>query len=201
MAESSNPDSLAESVVSWAGKELGIDLNEIFAAAENDWSLIVKLHAMIETTLNTVLLSHFGFPELKRIIAKLDTSNPQIGKIAFAKALKILNNNAAIFIQKLSELRNLCVHDIRNFNFDVVKHLETLASDKRGELIKAINRDIKPEWRDCAPQIGLKIATANVIIQLRIHHLKCELRDREAEVLRAKAERFDEQNQSTPKKE
>jgi hypothetical protein len=108
-----NIKGIHDGILAWTKDSLGVDLGaEPFAT--NDWILIIKLHAMIETGLNAALVSRFGTPELSRVVAKLDTSNPATGKVAFAKALKILPKHSVTFIQKLSELRNLCVHDTRN---------------------------------------------------------------------------------------
>src|SRR6266404_3919964 len=78
-----------ESLLAWMQKTLGINRKE--RVGDNDWMMIVKLHAMIETGLNAALVRQFGAPKLARVIAKLDTSNTAVGKIAFAKALEILN--------------------------------------------------------------------------------------------------------------
>src|SRR5205809_316168 len=102
-----------EELSAWMGKTLGFEPKG--KIAHNDWTLIVKLHAMVETALNAALVKQVAAPKLANVIAKLDTSNTATGKVAFAKALEILDRSSIVFLQKLSELRNLCVHDIRNF--------------------------------------------------------------------------------------
>lgn len=103
-------------ITGWMKDTLGFQTTGNFA--DNDWTLVVKAHAMIETAINTVLLAELGRPELEPIIAKLETSNMATGKVAFAKALNMfLSKSSPVFIQQLSELRNFCVHDFRNFNF------------------------------------------------------------------------------------
>ena len=68
-----------DDVQDWLQKTLGIDLYSEFA--ENDWSLIVKLHAMIEAALNSAITARLDTPELEAIVARLDTSNPRTGKV------------------------------------------------------------------------------------------------------------------------
>lgn len=61
----------------------------------DDWTLIVRLHAMIETGLNASLINELERPELESIVSKPDTSNQATGKVAFAKALGIIDEEAA----------------------------------------------------------------------------------------------------------
>ena len=77
-----------DETLKWMGETFG---EEVLGQTENDWTYIVKLHAMIETALNNALIRQFNSPDLSRVIAKLDTSNAATGKVAFAKALKILS--------------------------------------------------------------------------------------------------------------
>jgi hypothetical protein len=89
----------------WMSETLGPEAaSGLGAEGDNDWTLIVKLHAMIETALNTSLLEHFGLPELQHVIARLETSNMATGKVAFAKALKIIDKDSATFIQSCRSL-------------------------------------------------------------------------------------------------
>ena len=186
-----------DAVLKWMRETLGMDIKGKFA--HNDWSLIVGLHAMIETALNATLLAQFGAPELADVIAKLNTSSTSTGKIAFAKELKIIEHDSFVFIQKLSELRNFCVHDFRNFNFDLVKHLASLSETKRSALCNGIFKMVKSEVdvKSLAPQMGLWTGTVNVMMELHLHHLRCETRDLEAKVHKAQSELY-ERGQSKP---
>lgn len=100
-----------EELVIWLRNTFGIDIHKELEG-NDDWGLIVKLHAMLETALNTSIVKELSRPELESVIIRLDTSNPKIGKVAFAKALKIVSHDSSVFLQQLSELRNFCVHDI-----------------------------------------------------------------------------------------
>jgi hypothetical protein len=185
-----------EEIQSWVTNNLGTGISDKFS--DTDWTLIVKLHAMVETALNTAIAAHFKEPALERIIAKLDTSNMATGKVAFAKALDAISKPSATFIQKLSELRNHCVHDIRNFGFTLDAYESGLEKDKRKELFKAIEGAMEPQ----SPAVTLKdklfVATITVIASLRVHQMKCHIRDMEIELIQSKAKRLDAQSQSTP---
>ena len=93
---------------------------------------LVKLHAMIETGLNGAIIRELNRPgeAFDDVIAKLDTSSAT-GKVAFAKALGIIPKDAGVFIQHLSQLRNKCVHNIKNFNFDLRRVCELKRAWKR----------------------------------------------------------------------
>ena len=173
---------LSESV---AADALGVGFG--VKARDNDWMLIIKLHALIEAALNSVLLKHLGAPELERVIAKLDTSNTATGKVAFAKALKILTNGMVVFIQRLSELRNLCVHDVRNFDFDLNNHFENLPTAEREGRMKVIEREVKPHAMPRTLHEALVMATMNILMHLRLHQKKVEIRDLQARLYRKQA--------------
>jgi hypothetical protein len=134
----------------WMKDTLGLQTTGNFA--EKDWTLVVKAHAMLETALNTVLLAELGRPELEPIIAKLETSNMATGKVAFAKALNMfLSKSSPVFIQQLSELRNFCVHDFRNFNFNIDKYIaekpEKVGRYSR-QFLKRYRQNISPLSRE-----------------------------------------------------
>jgi len=184
-------------VLDWMQKKLGIDPKH--PVADNDWTLIVKFHAMVETSLNAALVKQFDAPELSGVISKLDTSNTATGKVAFAKALKIILPPSAVFIQKLSELRNFCVHDIHNFGFELEKHLESLSEDKRKELVKPIMKLVKDEFQKSTTLRGaLYVGVMHVMMELAIHDLRCDLRAREAEIRDRLYEMHETQKQSNP---
>lgn len=185
--------------VAWTRQILGSNINSLFD--DSDWTFIVKLHAMIETALNAALVKHLSAPELSEIIAKLDTSNTATGKIAFAKALKILKPQSTVFIQKLSQLRNHCVHDVRNFDFDLAKHLESLSEDKRKDLTKRVLKFLKEEERKTITfRDALAAAGMDVMMELELHDLHCDLRNTQSEIQKYEAEFFRAQQESNPTK-
>ncbi len=152
----------------WAKNNFGDNLNQ--ATLKDDWTAVVMLHAIIETALNAVLVSELGRPELERIIAKLDTSNTAIGKVAFAKKLGILPHKACVFIQKFSEIRNFCVHDIRHFDFNFATYLRELERDESNAVFKAVCAylDIR---RDLAEKLEPKMLfwLGTMFILMRVH--------------------------------
>ena len=98
--------------------------------SEDDWSFVIKSHALIEAALTTLLASHFGRPELREFIEYLETSNIRTGKVALLSNQKILTKNQITFIRKFSELRNDIVHDVKNVDFRFETYLRELSKQK-----------------------------------------------------------------------
>jgi hypothetical protein len=160
----------------WLQEDIGRNIFSKSNEPPDDWTLIVKLHAMIETGLNGAILLHLSEPALEPIIAKLDTSNQATGKVAFAKALKIIPKASAIFIQQLSEFRNYCVHDIQHFDFDLQKHLDGMKPDRKKQFTKAV-RDLIKNLTAPTIQHQLYVCTIMTMASIHGHALRCNERD------------------------
>src|SRR5438046_6986493 len=83
------------------------------------------MHAIIEAGLNRLLLAQINNKKLSEVVSRLETNNARSGKIAFIKAYGLLKSDACLFVKLLSEIRNRCVHDIRNFNFNLKQFFQT----------------------------------------------------------------------------
>lgn len=106
---------------------------------DNDWSLIVKSHALIESASSNLLTHYFGKKELGDLFSQLEMSNKKYGKAAFISALRLLDKKERAFISILSELRNVVAHDISNVNISLVDYLQSLSPDKRKSYLKTLN--------------------------------------------------------------
>lgn len=102
---------------------------------EDDWSFIIKIHALIEAAVSYLLTQKFGHDELLPIFSRMELSNKTTGKISFISALELLNKDERQFISSLSELRNLLVHNIRNVSFDLKGYALTLKQDKKRNFV------------------------------------------------------------------
>lgn len=106
---------------------------------ENDWSFVIKVHALIEAAVSHLLTEHLQRPELDDLFSRLDMSNKGTGKAAFVKALGLLEEPERRFISSLSELRNRLVHDVRNVNFDLASHVEEMSQKEQDTFLKNFN--------------------------------------------------------------
>lgn len=102
----------------------------------DDWSFVIKIHALLEAALTHLLASELERPELTDILSKIETSDKRAGKVAFVKALKLLDEDHRRFINALSELRNVLVHDIRNTSFSFAGPLFALGQEASSEVQK-----------------------------------------------------------------
>jgi hypothetical protein len=90
---------------------------------ESDWSFIIKLHAVFESVLSSLIVRSLGSRGIDDQVAHLDFNNAKSGKVAFARGLGLLGKPAVTFLRGLSELRNMLVHDIGNVSFDLKAHV------------------------------------------------------------------------------
>lgn len=93
---------------------------------EDDWSFVIKLHALLEAACTHLIVAHLEKPELVDIISRLELSGKTIGKTVILKRLNLLSRYNHRFISALSELRNDLVHDIRFSNFTLLNYVHSL---------------------------------------------------------------------------
>jgi hypothetical protein len=130
---------------------------------EDDWSFVIKAHALIESASTHLLVGFFSVTELEDIFARLELGNTIYGKIVFMKKLNLLTDDERRFIQTLSELRNKVVHNVRNVNFTFKHYISTLDKNQKDNFIRAFgyayltdNNGVYKVWR-----IQVRSATAS----------------------------------------
>jgi hypothetical protein len=130
----------------------------------DDWSFIIKIHSMVEAALNQLVVNGIGDDRLLEVIMRLDTSDPNRGKIAFVKALNLLPKDARAFVSMLSKLRNELVHDLSHFDFSLSKWLKEMDANQLDNLIKCLDFSVekaarpdfsnnKQEFREMPPRL------------------------------------------------
>ncbi len=112
---------------------------------ENDWSFVVKMHALMEAAITGLLTLRLGEESLHDIFARLPFAP---GKLVFAKALELLDSNDRRFLHKLAELRNRLVHDVSNVNFDLVEYVASMNSDQLKSFIRSCDNFSTPNGKD-----------------------------------------------------
>ncbi len=128
---------------------------------EDDWSFIIKCHALLESAMSHLIVATLKQPPLKDIVARLEMSGATTGKVAFAKALGLADDRERRFMRALSELRNDIVHDVRNVDFDLIAHMKSGAVDAKARTAQVLTfallvdgpmeftiEDQKSDWRD-----------------------------------------------------
>jgi hypothetical protein len=105
---------------------------------EDDWSFVIKLHALIEASITNILKNKFVDQNLVDIFSQMELSNKRTGKLAFIKKMNLLQKEYRNFISKFSELRNLIVHEISNVTFSFKNYIDQLNKDQKKSLSNAL---------------------------------------------------------------
>ncbi len=189
----------------WMEESLGVPLTALFNTFKNDddWTFVIKIHAIIEAALNQILITQMGNPSLDRIIEKLETNNRRTGKIAFIRAYDLLPDKACLFIRLLSEIRNDAVHDARNFGLNLNDYARGLSKENRANWKAALTYpfvgviDVEAVDRSGEEYIGrlrdgISFGCVHLLVRALNHH-------REASKRLIKELVASELNQSTPK--
>ncbi len=104
---------------------------------ESDWSLVIKMHALFEAVVGRLVVGRLNKPGLEDVVSNLEFNNMKSGKVAFARALGLLESEDVAFLRGLSELRNRLVHDIRNVNFSIADDI----SNKNASELKKFRKE------------------------------------------------------------
>lgn len=114
---------------------------------EDDWSMVIKAHALLEAVVAHLVIDALGKPELAGAIGRLPVTG-RSSKRSFAKALGILTPEQDMFLEALSALRNDLVHDPRNANQSLQEYVAQLEGKKRRtlgtRLVKALSHGTDP---------------------------------------------------------
>ncbi len=120
---STNDDDLASQL---HGLERPLGLSDGFLARllrEDDWSFVIKAHALLEAATSELLTHHFGDERVKRVFDRLPLSDTSLGKVAFIKELGLLSRDELRFLRFFSELRNDLAHDVHSVRFRFVDYV------------------------------------------------------------------------------
>lgn len=124
---------------------------------EDDWSFIIKLHALVEAAVAHLLAATCG-DKLLDVFSRLELSSLETGKLAFAKALDLLDKRERKFIRKLSEIRNSFAHDVTRAGATLAGYVARLDPQQ----FKAFREAVGP-IEDTIEIEGDKIPSANFV--------------------------------------
>mgnify|MGYP000444998715 CR=1 FL=1 len=117
-------------------KDTGVKIGFFKALlGEDDWSFIIKIHALYEACITNLIANKLGQPELEGFISRLELGDRARGKLKITKELNLLDSDERKFIFALSEIRNDFVHNVKNTSADLEKYFENLNKDKRQNYI------------------------------------------------------------------
>lgn len=171
---------------------------------EDDWSFVIKSHALIEATLSTWIASSLNKEQLLELLSHLDIGNMKYGKIAFTKALALTTEYDRRFLKGLSELRNRLVHQVSNVGFNFSEYIDSLDPSQKKSFVKAFGYNywgLDDEQKITEPDMGIvlknpkesiwhgvRLFLAIVGITMDTHKLKLEAEKLEKERLEKELE-------------
>lgn len=139
---------------------------------EDDWSFLIKLHALFEAACTHLLLFHFKEPGLDEVLSRLELSDKTRGKIAFLSKMELISKENRRFIASLSELRNSLVHDVRNSEFDLRALVQGFAGKQLEQFATAFS-PYESLWRRLDDKSGLlrKTIDERIVEQSKIENV------------------------------
>jgi hypothetical protein len=153
--------------------------------AEDDWTFIVKLHALIERCVTKLIVDRTKSLGLHKILERLRFNDTKAGKLAVARDLGLLSAEYIDFIRVVCEIRNDFVHDV---NFLSVPLSEYIRKCPNGTaLAKKVCRLMNVEAHiegavllatdlfDQHPKIALEIAAMDLLADLHLGHERVRL--------------------------
>jgi len=106
--------------------------------SEDDWSFVIKAHALLEAICSELLIELLGNTSFSKVVYRMELSNKYTGKMAFLEACDILNKEERSFIVSMSTLRNELVHHIKNTRFSFREYIGSLDSNSKKNFIEAM---------------------------------------------------------------
>lgn len=111
---------------------------------DDDWSFVVKIHALMEASLTILLTERIGgrslpdSPELSDALSHLEMSRTHVGKVELAFTLELISEQDRRLLRFLSKLRNTFVHDIKNVRLTLQDHLASCDGNQRRSFVQAL---------------------------------------------------------------
>ena len=98
---------------------------------DNDWSFVIKAHALLETIITELIVCKIEETKLKPLIDKIPLHDTQVSKIKILKTYDLITKEQETFIKTLSEIRNMIVHKFENINFSFSEYVAGLDKNQK----------------------------------------------------------------------
>lgn len=93
---------------------------------EDDWSFIIKIHMLIESSVTLLVTKGVEIPELEDFLSSLNLNDQRRGKMAIVNALKLFTPEEAKVVRAISEIRNKLVHHVTQAEFNLEDYIQSL---------------------------------------------------------------------------
>ena len=164
-------------------EELGLPqgfLNSL--GKEDDWSFVIKMHALFEAALAYVIGHRLG-GEVTDLVSQLGMSG-RTSKVKFARALDLITVDDERFIGLLSRLRNMCAHGVRQaVEFSIPGYVKALQKTEVPNFLLAVRgskptesrvfgRDLLTTDAFILENAKIQIWVRSLFVLSRLYHLK-----------------------------
>jgi hypothetical protein len=112
---------------------------------DDDWSFVIRFHALIESGLNRLLANHFNDERMSDLLSDLPVHG-RMSKMAFARDLDLLSSSQQAFVRVFSTARNRAVHDVRSARFNLISYADSLSPENRQRWRNGLCGVIGPEF-------------------------------------------------------
>ncbi len=127
--------------------------------AEDDWSFIIKIHALYEAAVSKLITERIGEEALEAFFSRLELGDKSRGKLRLAKDLGLLDEDERKFIYALSEIRNDFVHDVRNTNADLEAYFQGLDKARRNHFVQTFGYTYEETIQITGKTVNAKVFT------------------------------------------
>lgn len=117
--------------------DLGLPKNFLLdLEQQDDWSMIIKGHSLIEAAVNRVLSESLDKPALASVIENMNLGGGRTGKLAFVEALGLLPDSLFRFVAGFAQLRNAAIHRVENVQFTFSEHVRGLSKEQTSAFVE-----------------------------------------------------------------
>lgn len=101
-------------------KRVGLPTGFVYSLSqEDDWTFVIKIHALYETALTHILVTTFGNQKLRATLAEISMAD----KLNFTSACSLFDKEDRGMLRALSNLRNKLVHSVDQVAFSFSTYL------------------------------------------------------------------------------
>ncbi len=187
-----------EGAITTFGKRVGLPRGFVHSLAqEDDWTFVIKIHALYETALTHILATTFGNVKLREALAEI----AMVDKLKHASACGLFDKEDSGMLRALSNLRNKLVHSVDQVAFSFPAYLSDQDRKKRflesfaqiwpDPIILPRNRQLKREAFVIEnPKMTVWLWCQRILANVYLEHERQQLQDYTDARNRTQAEAF-----------
>lgn len=105
--------------------------------SEDDWSFVIKTHALIESALTRLIETTVRPEPLGEFVTTFDLSGGRHSKVELLRRCDLIEDPEAKFVRGLSKIRNRLVHNVRYTSCDLSKFVnDHFSANEKDDFVK-----------------------------------------------------------------